>query len=289
MFTCRHDHQPLLRAALLLIALSLCGLAAPWSVPAASAQAITVYDDALHSPFEDWSWATHDLQATAYVHAGTHAISMLPADWAGLYFHHPGVSVAENGTLELWVNGGAGGGQQIRFYLYRSQAPHRRTRRSRTSSRAASIPAGAWVKATIPFSALGVTGGTIDGLILQADAAGSQPTVYFDDLVLLDTAGPPQPVTINVDPERRSAADQPADLRREPGEQCRVRFDRVHGAPLGRQRGHALQLAQGRDESRAGLVLHQPAGGCGQHEPARRLVGRSLDGRDPGRSGPRPS
>ncbi len=160
---------------------------------------MTVYDDALQSPFADWSWATHDLQATAPVHAGTFAISMEPAGWSGLYFHHPGISVAANGVLTLWVHGGADGGQQLRFYLYRNQA-YLADAPLTDFIPGGAIPAGSWVPATIPFAAMGVLSGTIDGLVLQADAAGTQPTVYLDDLVLLDTAGPPPPVTISVDP-----------------------------------------------------------------------------------------
>jgi hypothetical protein len=167
--------------------------------PAARAAAIVVYDDDLRAPFEDWSWATHDLHATAYVHAGTASISMTPVNWSGLYFHHPGIEVADNGTLELWVNGGTAGGQQIRFYLYRGSAPLANAELE-SFLPGGVIAAGTWAKATIPFSALGVTSGSIDGLIFQADAASSQPVVYFDDLFLLDTAGPPQPVTVSVDP-----------------------------------------------------------------------------------------
>lgn len=174
---------------------------------AASAQ-LVVYDDALQSPFQDWSWATHDLHATAQVHDGAYAISMVPANWEGLYFHHPGFAVEENGTLELWVHGGAAGNQQIRFYLYSGNTAIANAELE-TFLPGGAIPAGAWAKATIPFSALGVTTGTIDGLIFQADAAGTQPTIWLDDLVLLDTAGPPQPLTVSVDPTAGRRAIDP--------------------------------------------------------------------------------
>jgi hypothetical protein len=191
----------LARATILL----LCLLA---SSRAAVAAQLIVYDDVLPGPFQDWSWAAHDLHATAHVHGGAYAISMVPANWEGLYFHHPGFAVEENGTLELWVHGGNAGNQQIRFYLYRNNNPLANAELE-TFLPGGAIPAGTWAKATIPFSALGVTTGSIDGLIFQADAAGTQPMIWLDDLVLLDTAGPPQPVTVSVDPSADRRAINP--------------------------------------------------------------------------------
>jgi hypothetical protein len=200
------DALQLLRTRSTRVAMHLLGALAFASAAAAAPR--VVYDDALVSPFEDWSWAVHDLHATAHVHSGTYAISMAPANWEGLYFHHPGFAIEENGTLELWVHGGAAGNQQIRFYLYRNGAAIANAELE-TFLPGGAIPAGAWAKATIPFSALGVTTGSIDGLVFQADAAGTQATIWLDDLVLLDTAGPPQPVTVSVDPSADRHAINP--------------------------------------------------------------------------------
>lgn len=165
-----------------------------------AATPMTIYDDALRNGFEDWSWATHDLNQSAIVHSGAHAISMIPVNWQGLYFHRGGgVEVEENGTLELWVHGGTAGHQQIRLYLYANNQPIANAELEGFIQGGA-IPAGQWAIATIPFAELGVTAGVIDGIVLQADASGAQPTVYFDDLVLEATGGPPQPVQVVVDP-----------------------------------------------------------------------------------------
>jgi hypothetical protein len=166
----------------------------------AAATPMTIYDDALRNEFEDWSWASHDLNQSVIVHSGTHAVSMIPVSWQGLYFHRGGgVDVEENGTLDLWVHGGTAGHQQIRLYLYANNQPIANAELEGFIQGGA-IPAGQWALATIPFSALGVTSGVIDGIVLQADASGAQPTVYFDDLVLQATGGPPQPVQVVVDP-----------------------------------------------------------------------------------------
>ena len=41
----------------------------------ARAANLVAYDEALENGFADWSWATHSLAATAYVHTGTKSIS----------------------------------------------------------------------------------------------------------------------------------------------------------------------------------------------------------------------
>ncbi len=161
---------------------------------------ITVYDDQLRNDFEDWSWVTHDLAQTAVVHAGARAISLQPADWGGLYFNRSaGIDAAVNGVLELWVHGGVAGGQQLRVSVYASGSVVA-SAELETFVAGGSIPAGAWAKATIPFATLGLSSGTFDGLTLTADAAGTQPVVYFDDLVLLDSYTPPATIAVSVDP-----------------------------------------------------------------------------------------
>ena len=169
-------------------------------VASAGAAPLAVYDDQLRNGFEDWSWASHDMTQAAVVHSGTRAISMQPADWGGLYFHRPaGIDVATNGSLEFWVRGGSPGGQQLRVavYAYGSEVGNAELEAFVAGG---SIPAGSWAKATVPFSALGVTSGAVDGLVLMADGSAAQPTVYLDDLVLLDTYTPPATIAVTVDP-----------------------------------------------------------------------------------------
>lgn len=169
-------------------------------VVSAQAAPLTVYDDQLRNGFEDWSWATHDMSQAAVVHAGTRAISMQPANWEGLYLHRSaGIDVAANGSLEFWVHGGPAGGQQLRIAVYSAYVEVGNAELEPFVA-GGSIPAGYWVKATIPFSALGVTSGTLDGVVLMADGVATQATVYFDDLVLLDTYTPPAAVAVAVDP-----------------------------------------------------------------------------------------
>jgi len=173
----------------IVLLLAVPGLATP----------LAVYDDQLRNGFEDWSWASHNLGQAAVVHSGLVAISMEPANWSGLYFNRSsGIDVGVYGSLEVWVHGGSTGGQQLSFSVY-GYGSVLATAAFAPFVAGGSIPAGAWAKATIPFAALGISSGSVDGLVLMADGVAAQPTVYFDDLVLLDT-GAPQAVAIAVDP-----------------------------------------------------------------------------------------
>ena len=197
-FAARHRLSP--RRSIPIVILTLFVFISVAAPRGGAAVAIVVYDDALQNSFEDWSWATHDLRQSGIVHSGTYAISMVPAGWQGLYFHRGGgVDVEENGALELWVHGGSGGDQQLRLFLYANNQPIANADLE-PFVEGGVIPAGRWARATIPFSSLGVTSGFVDGIVLQADVAGSQPTVYFDDMTLLATGGPPLPIQVTVDP-----------------------------------------------------------------------------------------
>jgi peptidoglycan/xylan/chitin deacetylase (PgdA/CDA1 family) len=142
-----------------------------------------VYDDAMGSGFQNWSWATHDLDQSAIVHAGSTAISFEPDYWEALMFHHSGLDLSQYQSIELWVHGGATGGQQLRLALYNGATPLGSINLATALGHA--IPAGTWEKVTIPLSALGVTSGTVDDIYLMDDSGSNQATVYVDDFVLV--------------------------------------------------------------------------------------------------------
>ncbi|HYN41662.1 MAG TPA: glycoside hydrolase family 44 protein, partial [Thermoanaerobaculia bacterium] len=188
-------------AGVFALAILACALVAP----AASAQ-LSVYTDSLQNGFTDWSWGTRNLAQTAVVHSGTAAISFEPDAWAGLFLHRDaGFTGTEYEAIELWVRGSGAGGQQLTVAILTGGSP--------TGSaplagfvEGGSIPAGSWAKATVPFSALGLTTGSWDGLWLQDSSGGNQATIYVDDVRLLARTGPPPPppvggaVTVAVDP-----------------------------------------------------------------------------------------
>src|SRR5215472_1947515 len=154
---------------------------------------LPVYGDALQSGFVDWSWGTHNLSQSATVHTGSAAISFEPDGWAGLYLHRDaGIDVSQYGALELWVRGAGAGGQKLTVAFLSSGAiAGSATFDSFVAG--GKVPAGSWAKASVPFSALGVTSGFLDGVWLQDASGVDQPTLFVDEVQLLDQTTPPPP------------------------------------------------------------------------------------------------
>ncbi|MCY1033841.1 polysaccharide deacetylase family protein [Corallococcus sp. BB11-1] len=142
-----------------------------------------IYDDAMGSGFQDWSWATHDLDEAVTVHAGSTAIRFEPDYWEALMFHHTGLDLALYQSIDLWVHGGTTGGQQLRLALY-DNATHLGSI-NLASVLGHPLAAGTWQKVSIPLSLLGATSGTVNDFYLSDDSGSDQSAVYVDDFVLV--------------------------------------------------------------------------------------------------------
>jgi hypothetical protein len=173
------------------------------------AQDLWVYDNALVSGFQDWSWASHNLAASGDVHSAPSAISWEPDNWQGIYFHsNAGFDCSDYLSLRLWVKGVGGGGQQIDLSVQLGGAA------LATVDLAAYLPAGGisssqWREAVLPFAALGLTNCSFNELVLQARTAANQAEVRVDDVRFLFDPTPPAAVTVTVDPalDRRAISD----------------------------------------------------------------------------------
>ena len=191
-------------AAPTLLKCAVVALSALATLPAPAQ--LAVYTDSLQSAFVDWSWGTHSLSQATVVHAGTAAISFEPDAWAGLFLHRDaGFNGTDYEAIELWVRGGGSGGQQVTVAIV-SGGSAAGSAALAGFVEGGSIPAGSWAKATVPFSALGLSTGSWDGLWLQDSSGVNQATLYVDDVRLLARTSPPPPppvggaVTISVDP-----------------------------------------------------------------------------------------
>jgi len=168
-------------------------LAAQLPPPERADAPLVVYGDALGDGWQDWSWATHNLQASAPVHRGTASVTMAPRDNQGLYFHHDALSTVGYGALEFYLHGNASltvclvdSDKQFKArYSLKRFAPHGDT----------------WAHIVLPLSLLGVAHGgeSITGVSFQADGKAQQPAVAIDDIRLLpDMALPPAATQIVV-------------------------------------------------------------------------------------------
>jgi peptidoglycan/xylan/chitin deacetylase (PgdA/CDA1 family) len=147
------------------------------------AAGLPIYVDGLDSGFANWSWATHSLDETGVVHGGTSAISFEPDGWGGLMFHHSGVDLSQYQSLELWVHGGATGGQAVQVMLH--DGVQSLGAITLDAALGAPIAAGTWQKVTIPLSSLGIQSGTLVDLYVMDGSGGDQDTVYLDDISLI--------------------------------------------------------------------------------------------------------
>jgi hypothetical protein len=167
---------------------------------------LAVYTDSLQSGFTDWSWGTWNLAQTTVVHSGATAIAFEPDAWAGLFFHRDaGFTGTDYEAIELWVRGSAAG-LQVTVAILSGGSPAGSAMPLAGFVEGGTVPAGSWAKATVPFSALGLSTGSWDGLWLQDSTGGNQATLYVDDIRLLARTTPPPPppvgaaVTVSVDP-----------------------------------------------------------------------------------------
>jgi hypothetical protein len=167
-----------------------------------AASPLAVYDDQLENGFDNWSWAANSLVQSTVVHAGRSAISFEPDGWSGFFLHRDsGIDTAVYDALELWIHGGATGGQSLTVAFVTGGSPLGQ------AALAGFVPGGripsGWVKVRVPFASLGITSGSFDGLWLQDGTGGNQPAVYVDDVQLTarSTAPPPPAVIqVSVDP-----------------------------------------------------------------------------------------
>ncbi|RTE11735.1 glycoside hydrolase family 44 protein [Paenibacillus whitsoniae] len=157
--------------------------------PDDSEAGITVYDDhALNSMFQDYSWAQHNWQDTAYVHAGESAVSFNPGNRGGLYMYKDSggaVNVKEHDRLVFWINGGAVGGQEIELVMKSGGGDAARVNLGGFIE-GGRIPAKSWAQVTVDLQGLQLPNGIFDGILLQGAKDEAQSPVYLDDIRLLE-------------------------------------------------------------------------------------------------------
>ncbi|HEX5750387.1 MAG TPA: polysaccharide deacetylase family protein [Archangium sp.] len=159
-------------------------LKAGTTTPPPPPAAFSLYADGLGAGFDDWSWATHDLYSSGTVHAGTSALSVELDSWSSLYFHtSAGVDLSRYKTLSMWVHGGTSGGQIARIIFSDGSSFLGEIRLDQALGHP--IQPGTWERIVLPFSALGVSNGTLREVYIQDQSGVDQGTLYLDDVQLL--------------------------------------------------------------------------------------------------------
>ena len=164
-----------------------------FSAGVACATDLPVYDDALRSGFQDWSWGGGiNLSNTTPVHAGTRSIALTGNNFNAISLAKPGagLSPAAYPTLQLWIHGGNGNNQSLTLFL-QDTATSTMTSVPLNAYIAGGGPtAGTWKLATVSLATAFPSITTFDRIDIQSNSGGTQATVYIDDIVLKGAAGP---------------------------------------------------------------------------------------------------
>src|ERR1043166_690754 len=141
---------------------------------------LPIYTDQLTNGFDDWSWAPHNLAATATVHSGARSISVNATNWQGISFHHADFASSGYTSFAFWAHGGTTGGQLLRVYAELSGVAQS------NYDFAAPLPANVWQQFVVPLSTLGVDNQpNLSRINIQLRAGGTTNTYYLDDIQLL--------------------------------------------------------------------------------------------------------
>ena len=158
---------------------------------AGTAQAQTdmpIYTDgSLASSWQNWSWATVNVDSTAVLYSdGTDTISVAAGPWQSLWLEHAAFSTAGYGNLTFWINGGINGGQQLSVVStengsYQQGVSHRAPHGRHVATRS-----------TVPLSALAVANVTdFTGFWVQ-EGAGIDQSQNPSTSPTWCSLGPPQ-------------------------------------------------------------------------------------------------
>ena len=166
---------------------------------------LPIYTDNLVNGFQNWSWATVNLENTNPVHSGSSSISVTDnGNSHALAFVRANFNTTPYSSLSFWINGGASGGQNLEVWGLLDGV-------NQAAYPLAALPANTWQQITIPLSALQVANQpNCTGFWIQGnDGGAAQPTFYVDDVQLV-AAPAPALVHLGVD---AGQVLQPVDAR----------------------------------------------------------------------------
>ncbi|MBK8901177.1 MAG: glycoside hydrolase family 44 protein [Anaerolineaceae bacterium] len=152
---------------------------------------LIIYDDTLAAGWQNWSWDTAvTFNTGSPTHSGSDAMSVThTAAWAGLALQSStAFSTADYDAVTFWIHGGPTGGHQLSLKLRDGSQTIIET------PVAVSTTANSWTQVEVSLSALGLSNGTVTGIVLQEASGSSQPVYYLDDVQLVEADGSGTPV-----------------------------------------------------------------------------------------------
>lgn len=161
----------------------------PWEHPCSMTGPLSVFADSLSSSWTDVSKGQHSLVSNYPVHDGTYALSWTVEVGTSLGFRYAAsadpIALDDYWALEMWVNGGTMGGQQVTVTLT-SQGSDLGFVNLGDYTNSLGIPQNAWIRLQIPIADFKVQQSTtFDGFYFSpAYNAQFMGVISFDDLQL---------------------------------------------------------------------------------------------------------
>jgi len=145
---------------------------------------LPIYTDNLVNGFQNWIWATVNLENGSPVHSGSYSISVTDGGNQALYLEHPDFNTSPYASLSFWINGGSAGGQQVQVYGLLDGA-------NQTAVSVGTVQANNWQQIVVPLSSLGVANmPNCSGFWIKGNTGSAQPTFYVDDIQLVAVPAP---------------------------------------------------------------------------------------------------
>ena len=143
--------------------------------PETATQEMPVYDTALASGWQNWSWAKTELSVELKGSARK-PIKVEAGAWEALYLHHDAFSTAGLKKLSLLIQGSAPDGQ-VRLFALAEGKPI-------GEGYLLKIGNTGWTLVEQPLATLGAEDKTIDGLWVQNATAVPLPKFYVTEIKL---------------------------------------------------------------------------------------------------------
>jgi hypothetical protein len=155
------------------------------------AQSEIIYSNGLQNGWNNWSWATVNLNNTTTVPPGSSSsVSVTSSNYTALYFEHADFDSSSFSNLTFWLNGGSSGGQVLSVTGILGG----------NNQSVVSLPAlvaNTWQQFTVSLASIGVGNApNFDGIWIWNDKNISIPT-FFAANFLLTPGGPAGPNPTN--------------------------------------------------------------------------------------------
>lgn len=174
-------------AALLLVPAAAMAQTTPAPAPAAD-PAATIYDKALGTGWQNWSWAKTELSAD--IGSPRKPIMVEAQGYQALYLHHEPFSAAPYRAISMLIQS-VGGEAEVRVMAFANGKPIPdgakvgADGKPEAKSKLIKVAPGGWTKVLIPFGELGIVKGTmIDGFCVQNSKGEPAPHLYVADIML---------------------------------------------------------------------------------------------------------